>query len=167
MAVLLYRWSALLLFSLSNLWAGHPVYVSVTEIEYNPGGRALEISCKVFTDDFEKCLRKKYAGKIDLLNRQYTSVMNPLVSAYMQQHLRVNANGKDVFLRFMGYEQQEEGIVGFFQADNLAFVRKLVVTDNILYDCQPAQMGIIHVTVDGNRKSYRLNNPDAIAVFNF
>ena len=40
----------------------HPIFVSVTEIEHNAKDKTLEISCKIFTDDFEKTLRLTYKG---------------------------------------------------------------------------------------------------------
>ena len=46
----------------------HPLYISVTEMEYNPKEQALEISCKVFTDDLEKGLGKANDAKVDMYN---------------------------------------------------------------------------------------------------
>ena len=145
----------------------HPIFVSVTEIEHNAAEKSLEISCKLFTDDFEKALRKNYPVKIDLLDEKMKTSMNPLVNAYIQKHLSIKADGKAVKLEFLGYEQQEEGIVSFFQVMNIASVKKIEVGDNLLYEFYEQQMGIVHVKVNGIRKSYRLNNPDANANFDF
>jgi hypothetical protein len=38
----------------------------VTEINHNAADQTLEISCKLFTDDFEKVLSKNYKVKADL-----------------------------------------------------------------------------------------------------
>ncbi|MET0461971.1 MAG: DUF6702 family protein, partial [Chitinophagaceae bacterium] len=61
-------WMALLVTSLvfSNKEADvpvvemHPIHLSVTEINHNAADRTLEISCKIFTDDFEKVLAQNY-----------------------------------------------------------------------------------------------------------
>jgi hypothetical protein len=90
-----------------------------------------------------------------------------LVSDYVQKHLLLNANGKKVALQFIGYEQQEEGIVSFYQVNNIATLNKITITNNILYEYKKEQLGIIHVTVDGNRKSTKLNNPESFASFEF
>lgn len=166
MAAILYKWLiGFALISLVN--THHPIFVSVTEIEHNAGEKTLEISCKIFTDDFETTLRKKYTGKIDLLDAKYKSSMNPLVSDYIQKHLSIITDGKLARLQFLGFEQDEEGIISYFEVKNIEKVKNIEVTDDILYEEKPQQMEIIHVMVNGERKSSRLNNPDTKVSFQF
>ena len=94
----------------------HPIYVSVTEIEHNAREKNLEISCKIFTDDFETVLRQTYKTQVDLLQPKDKAAMNKLVSDYVQKHLLIMADGKRVPLHFLGYEQDEEGITSYYQA---------------------------------------------------
>lgn len=138
----------------------HPIYMSVTEIEHNARDKTLEISCKVFTDDFEKTLRQNYKGFVDLINPKDKAVMNKLVSDYVKRHLLINVDGKPVVMDFIGYEQQEEGITSFFQVNNIPSIKKLDITDNILYEYKSEQISLLHITVMGNRKSTKLVNPD-------
>ena len=138
----------------------HPIYMSVTEIENNPKDKTLEISCKIFTDDFEKTLRKTYTGKVELINPIDKTAMNKLVSEYVQKHLQLKVDGKPVMMEFIGYEQQEEGITSYFQVNNILKVKKLDITDNILYEYKSEQISLLHITVMGNRKSTRLVNPE-------
>ncbi len=146
---------------------GHPIFVSVTEIEYNAKDKTLEISCKIFTDDFEKTLRQNYKTHIDLLQPKDKSAMNNLVNDYVQKHLQIKLEGKSVSLQFIGYEQQEEGIVSFYQVNNITALKQLAITDNILFEYKKEQISIIHVLVNGNRKSTKLINPEDKASFEF
>jgi hypothetical protein len=172
MAAVLYKWFLLL----SLLPAGmnkpvasgkHPFFISVTEIEHNAKAKTLEISCKIFTDDFEKTLRKSYTGTVDLVNVKDKTTMDRLVSSYVQQHLVIKADDKTVSMKFIGFERQEEAVYAYFEADNIATVKKIAVTDNILFDYKNEQMNIVHATVGGTRKSAKLNNPDDKWVFEF
>ena len=166
MAAIFYKW--LFFVALSNFQLGHhPLFVSVTTIEHNATSKTLEVSCKIFTDDLETVLRKKYAGKVDLLDPSLSTAMKTLVNNYIQKHLSINADGKATALQFIGFEQQEEGIISYFEIKNIAGVKKMEVVDTILYEEKPQQMEIIHVTVKGERKSSRLNNPDSKAIFEF
>ncbi len=166
MASILYKW--LIVFALTSFRNHHhPIFVSVTEIGYNATAQTLEISCKIFTDDFEQTLRKQNNTKVDLLYPAYKQAMNVLVNKYIQNHLQLKLDDKNVAMQFLGFEQQEEGIVSYLQVDNITAVKKIGVTDNILYESRPQQMQIIHVTVNGNRKSSRLNNPDDKVSFEF
>ncbi|MBL0357339.1 MAG: hypothetical protein IPP72_10845 [Chitinophagaceae bacterium] len=173
MVSLLYKW--LLAFVLMTgpekpavPWAAaHPIFLSVTQIEHNAKEKTLEVSCKLFTDDFEKTLRQHYSDKIELLNEPAKKQMNIIVNDYIQKHFSIKADGKPVILQFIGFEQEEEGIISYFQASNIASVKKITVFNNLLYEYKTEQMGIIHAIVNGNRKSTRLNNPDANAEFEF
>ena len=166
MASILYKW--LLAFALTNFGVNpHPIFVSVTEIEHNAVNKTLEISCKVFVDDFEKSLRKKYSTKIDLQDAKLKTEMNRLVNDYIQKHLSISTDGKKASLQFLGFELQEEAVICYFESKNIAKVESIELVNNILYEYNPQQMGIIHVMVNGVRKSSRLDNPNEKASFSF
>lgn len=158
----LFKW-LIIPFALLSFAGGtgrHPIYVSVTEIEHNAKAKTLEISCKIFTDDFEKTLRAAYKTHVDLLDPKEKAAMDRLVNDYVQKHLKIFVNGAPVALRYLGYEQIEEGIYSYYQADNVPSVKKIAVTDNILYEYNAQQLSLIHVIVGGERKSTKLNNPE-------
>lgn len=174
MATMYYKWLMIFFLPFNSQFLSyekkeifHPIFVSVTEIEHNAKDKTLEISCKLFTDDFEKTLRLQYPSKIDLLNEKLKASMGVIVNDYIQKHFSIKADGKNVALQFIGFEQQEEGIVSFFQANNIVSVKKIDVFNDLLYEYSNQQMGIIHVIVNGNRKSSKLNNPETNASFEF
>src|SRR5436189_170714 len=134
MVSILYKWLIVFAFSVFGM-SHHPIFVSVTEIEHNAAEKSLEISCKIYTDDFETTLRKKHTTKkIDLMDVQYKDAMNPLVNDYIQKHLSISLDGKPaVSLQFLGFEQQEEAIVSYFEVKNISRVQKIDVVNTILY----------------------------------
>lgn len=143
----------------------HPLFISVTEIEHNQKEKTVEISCKIFTDDFEKTLRKNTREKVDLLNPALKNQMEKMVNSYIQNHLIVQIDSRKVEMKFLGYEQQDEGITSYFQVDNISTIKKIKVFNNLLYEFNVQQMGIIHAIVNRNRKSSKLANPEANASF--
>ncbi len=166
MAAILYKWLMVFVFAGFSP-VHHPIFVSVTNIEHNAADKTLEISCKIFTDDFETTLRKLNNTKIDLLDDRLKPAMNTLVNNYIQKHLAIVVDGKPARMEFLGFEQQEEGITSYFEVKQLGNVRTLEIVNDLLYEYQPRQMGIVHVTVKGERKSSRLDNPDSKASFSF
>lgn len=145
----------------------HPFYVSVTQIEENAKEKILEVSCKIFTDDFEKTLRMHYKDNVDLLNPADQSSMNKKVNDYISQHLKISIDGKAYPLIFLGYEQNEEAVECYFQVNNVSVNKSVSVFNNILFEYKPEQTNIVHVTVRGKRKSRQLINPDARTGFDF
>ncbi len=167
MASILFKWLLIggLFFNPAATY--HPIFVSVTEIEHNAKDKTLEISCKIFTDDFEKTLRSTYKTYVDLLQPKDKNAMNKLVADYVQKHLIIKVDGKPVALQFLGYEQDEEGIESYYQVNNINAVKKLDITDNILFEYKKEQISIIHTNVNGNKKSTKLVNPDDKYSFEF
>ena len=168
MASILFKWLLFggLVFNSSSA-TYHPIFVSVTEIEHNAKDKILEISCKIFTDDFEKTLRQAYKTYVDLLKPKDKNAMNKLVADYVQKHLQLKVNGTPATLQFLGYEQDEEGIISYYQVNNIATVKKLDIINNILFEYKKEQLSIIHTTVNGNKQSTKLLNPDDKASFEF
>ena len=154
---LLFKW---LFVSLIFLPAGsnlpHPIFVSVTEIEHNAKEKTLEVSCKIFTDDFEKTLRAAYKTHIDLLDEKIKPSMDKLVNDYVQRHLKIVVDGKIVTLKYLGFEKIDEGIYSYYQADNVITPKKIEVTNNVLLEFNSQQMNLVHITVEGERKSTKL-----------
>lgn len=145
----------------------HPVHISTTEINHNAADKTLEISCRVFIDDFETCLSKVYHTKIDLSAANMKTAMDTLVKKYLSSHLQLKADDKTVPMQYLGFEKESEAVYAYFEVDNIAAVKKVEVINSILHDLYDDQISIIHVIVGGNRKSTRLNYPDRQAVFSF
>jgi hypothetical protein len=145
----------------------HPFYVSVTEIQENTKDKIMEISCKIFTDDFEKTLRMYYSNKIDLLNPRDKSVADKLIRDYIPKHLSISFDGKLQSLQYVGYEKNEEGVECYFQINNPVIHSKVTVTNNVLFEYKPEQINIVHVTVGGKRQSTQLVNPNDRKTFVF
>ncbi len=154
-------------FSVNKEVGYHPIFVSVTEIEHNAKEKSLEISCKIFTDDFEKALRMAYKTKIDLLNVSTKPTMDKLVSNYVQKHLVITVDGKVCILKFIGYEKIEEAIYSYFEIDNIVTPKKISITDDILYEYKKEQFSLLHVTVGGKRQSTKMGNPEKLVEMKF
>ena len=145
----------------------HPIHVSVTEINHNATDKTLEISCKLFTDDFEKVLAQIYKTKVDLINPPDRPAMEKLVSDFIQKHLTLKIDDKPVTLSYLGYEKDNDAVYSYFQVENISAVKKINITNNILHEMFTDQINLMHVIVNGTRKSVKLDYPEKEAVFSF
>lgn len=145
----------------------HPFHVSVVEINHNATDKTLEISCKIFTDDFEKVLEQNYKTKVDLINPPNKAAMDTLVKKYIISHLSLSADGKPLKLVYVGFERENEAVYGYIQVDNIASVKKIDITNKLMHDLFTDQINLMHVIVGGNRKSTKLDYPQTNASFSF
>jgi len=158
MAASLFKWLILL---------SHPLYITVTDINHNAKDKTLEISCKMFTNDFEAVLEKAALGKVDLSDTKNKTATDKLIADYVEKHLLLKVDGRPAVIQFVGSEKEEDGTWSYFQVTNIPSVKKIDVSNSLLYDNFNQEINIMHVTVGGERKSTRLNYPDASVVMEF
>lgn len=146
----------------------HPIHLSTLEIEHNTTEKSLEITCKIFWDDFETILTKGNNNKrVDLTNEKTLTANNKLVSTYISNHLNLIIDEKPIVLNFVGFEKEGAVIFSYFEVANINSVKKISITNNLMYDMFDDQVEIIHVIVNGNRKSTKLEYPAKQAEFSF
>ena len=175
MATLLYKWlfAGMLFITATGFREArggadrHPFYVSTTEVNHNAADKNLEISCRIFTDDFETTLTRAYQSKIDLFKPKDTAALDKFIFDYLKKHLVIKLDGKPVAFEFVGHEREEESVWSYLQVANTTAPKKIEITNNILYDAFDQQINIMHVSVGGNRKSAKLNYPETVAKFEF
>lgn len=147
--------------------AFHPFFVSVTEITHNEKSKTIEISSKVFFNDFESALEEKYNTKVNILKPADRGKVDQLIDNYLSKHLVIRVNGKPVKMNYLGYAIEEDGAWCYFEIPGISRVNKIDIMDNILFDEHPSQINLLHVTVKGLRKSTKLNNPESTVKFVF
>jgi hypothetical protein len=170
MAASLFKWLSavvLVLVLAAGAPARHPLYITVTEINHNAKDKILELSCKIFTNDLETVLEKAAKTKVDLSGGKDKAANDKLIDEYVQKHLRLKVDGKAVSLHFVGSEKEADGTWSYFQVSEVPSVKRIDVVNDLLFDAFDQQINIMHVTVGGQRKSTRLDYPDANANFQF
>jgi hypothetical protein len=145
----------------------HPFYVSVTEINHNAKNRILEVSCKMFTNDFETCLEKYAHLKIDLSDPKARAGAEKYIAEYISRHLQLRVDGKPVNLQWVGSEKEAEATWSYFQVNDQVAVKRIDIVNSLLYESFSSQINIMHVSVNGVRKSTKLTNPETDTTFEF
>ena len=145
----------------------HPLHISVTEINHNATEKIIEISCKMFTDDFEKVLAQNYKTKVDLINPADRPAIEKLVNDFVQKHLILKADGKPVQLSYLGYDRDNEATYSYFQAESVSNLKKVEIINTILHELFTDQINMMHIVVNGKRKSLKLDFPEKEAVVSF
>ena len=152
-------------FSPLDVYAYHPFYVSVTEMSLNSKTRSLEISCKMFAEDIEDVLKQNYKTAVDLSNDKMQEQNNKLMNDYILHHFSINIDSKPTALKFVGFEKENESIYCYLEIVNVTGIQKMTVNNTILQDYKQEQINIMHVIVNGKRKSTKLDYPSNQATF--
>ena len=145
----------------------HPYYVSVTEIDYNASKKEIEIACKIFTDDFEQTLRSVYNTKIDLYKPADKKLLDRQIAGYIEKHLKLYIGGKNAVLSYAGYEIEGEAAWCYFSVPGIQPFRSIQIFNDLLYSHKEEQVNLVHVKINGERKSTRLTFPGTDAILQF
>ncbi|WP_144911387.1 DUF6702 family protein [Mucilaginibacter frigoritolerans] len=138
----------------------HPIHVSTTNVEYNKQDGKLEVICTIFTDDFEAALAKQYHAKTDLSKAEMHAAMDALVKSYLEQNLHIKTGDNASKLNYLGFEINREATDIYLESEKTASPKKVAVEVSLLHNLFDDQINIVHITVNGVRKSEKLDYPD-------
>ncbi len=145
----------------------HPLYVAVTEINYDNADKFATIICKTFTDDLDLALQKRYHTKGNFDSPGDLKKLSLEIEEYIKMRLQLKINDKPVVFAFTDFKKEDNTIWSYFRVDNVSAIRKIEITDTIFYELYDNQIQIVYITVNGNRKSNRLTNPESKLAFDF
>ena len=138
---------------LSSFTVMHKFYVSVTEIEYNEKVQSLQIISRVFIDDFEDLLKKRYDKDLRLGKKVETSNVSQHINKYLKQKLELTVDGKPVAFELLGKEYDNDMLVLYIEVPEVKFFKNITVRNTILMDLFPEQKNLVHVEHKGKTKS--------------
>ena len=139
--------------------AFHPIHVSTTNIEFNAKNAKLEVICTIFTDDFEAALQKQFHAPTDLNKADMHKAMDAFVKAYIMANVKIKAGTAAANLNYLGFEINREATDIYFESDKIAPVKSIAADVSLLHNLFDDQINIVHITVNGIRKSEKLDYP--------
>lgn len=151
--------------------AKHPFYLSVTSIKHDSKTKRLNLTCKLFNNDFEDALKKINQTKVDLINGTNKDELNTAIERYFKTHLSIKADGKPTVISLIGFEHEQDAVWCYLESKALSGFKTLEIENSILYDFVKEQTNICEVektTSSGAvTKSSKVSNPEKKMVFTF
>lgn len=131
----------------------HPFYLSLSEIRYIHSSQSLEISQRIFWDDFEIALTDLHQTKIDFLNPQDEVALDSMVKEYFLENYHIVINGKKTTLNYLGFEIEDDAAWFYLEAKGVPVPETASVKSSVLLAHFETQQNIINFYVDKNPKS--------------
>jgi len=145
----------------------HKYYISVTEVDYIKDKQSVQITSRIFIDDFEKVLRERYNENVVLAGKEETKEVNKYIETYLRSKIRVRINDHDMNLIFIGKEYDIDIIQCYIEIQNVKQVNSIEITNEVLFDLFEDQQNMIKTKINSKQKSFLLNQNNKIAVLNF
>jgi hypothetical protein len=143
----------LLIFPLVGLFPSHPFYISLTDMVYKADEQRLEIAQKIFWDDLEVAIAKKYNLKVDFLNTSDRAKLDDLVKPYLLAQNTIHINDQLIELNYLGHEIEEDAAWFYFESAKVPRPSTVRIVNTILISEFPMQQNIVNFYVDQRPKS--------------
>lgn len=154
-----------LVFSIVTASTAHKFYVSTTKIEYVEQQQSVQIISKIFIDDLEEVLRKRYDESIVLDSKDESE--QDFVKRYLLQKLQITINGIPATLEYIGKEYEIDVIKVYFEINDIIELNTIEIENIVLLDLFEEQQNIIHLKTGKSRRSLVLNKENPKGMLNF
>ncbi len=145
----------------------HKYYISVTQIEYIKDKQSVQIISRIFIDDFESLLQKRYDEKIILNEENELIEVNSYIEMYLTQKIKVKINGKDAQVVFLGKEYEDDIVRCFLEIDNIESINSFEISNKVLFDLKEEQQNIVKLNINSKKKSFLLTAQKQKALLKF
>lgn len=138
--------------------AAHKFYVGVFQMEYVPAKKQVQLTARLFVDDVEKTLNKKYGKRFYFGSKQELEGAEEYLKRYLAEKMEISLNGKVQPVKFLAREMEDDVLICYFTIPAQNEVKSIRVSNTILMESFSEQQNIIHAKINGNRKSLLLTN---------
>lgn len=163
-----YKISILLtLFALVSSFTIHKFYVSVTQIDFVPSKKRIEITSRIFIDDFEKCLKKKYGKDFYLATKKEIIESNTYIQDYLEEKLKFTINSKPCKVIFITKEVEDDVLICYLKVIFTEKITTFEIYNSLLTEMFSEQKNIVHTNINSNKKSVLLTYSESSTLLEF
>ena len=164
--MLLIRIVCLFLFSFSALKGSdvkHDFHTSLTEMRYNEGSKAFEVTIRVFTDDLEAMIRAHDKG-MSLSDAN----ADKIIEAYIKRNFAF-VKGKEVlFGSFLGKESEDDVTWLYLEVNNgEVLFDGFKILNSIFFDYFDDQKNLVNVLYKKERTTLIFSDHNKLQAFPF
>lgn len=152
---------------IASSFAVHKFYMSVTQVNYAPEKKMLQITTRIFRDDLNKILEKKYHSKTFIGFEKESQNDIDLLQKYLNEKFILKVANQTVKINFLSKEIDADVIVCYLSAKGISKIKELTIMNSILTDLTIEQQNIVHCTIFGTKKSVLFTDSKIIEVLNY
>jgi len=150
---IIYIFFGLFFFTLFS-FSVHKFYMSIYQINYAPEKKMLQITSRIFIDDLNKALEKKYNKKSFVgTDKETVEDVNSL-KKYLSNTFSIKVDGKSKIINYLSKEMDGDVVICYFNCRDISKMSTMEISNSVLIDWMTEQQNIVHVTVFGAKKSF-------------
>lgn len=145
----------LVIFILSS-FAFHKFYVGMFQLEYVPQKKELQITTRLFINDMNEALEKKFHRKTFIAEDNETKEDVILLQKYIMGKFKIQVNNQPKDYIFLSKEIENNVLICYFKIKDIPKINSLEIENTILIELFPEQQNIIQFNNNGKKQSLLL-----------
>jgi len=131
----------------------HKYYISVTQVNYIKEKESVQITSRIFIDDFENVLRSNFDKNITLAEKDEADIIDIYMNKYLQDKIKISINDKVVKFNFIGKEYEGDILRCYLEIETIKNIKSFSITNRVLFDLQNDQQNIVKTNINSKNKS--------------
>nr|WP_315173337.1 DUF6702 family protein [uncultured Flavobacterium sp.] len=145
----------------------HKFYVAIFQVQFVPEKKRIQITSRIFLDDLNKALEKKYRKKTSIGIGSEKPEELLLLKKYFSENLILKVNGQAQSLNYLSSEVEEDVLVTYLTIKEITKIQNLNIQNSLLMDWNSDQQNIMHFTANGTKNSLNFSDSSKIQMLKY
>lgn len=131
----------------------HKFYMAIYQIDYVPQKKRIQITSRIFVDDLNAAIEKKYHVKSNLGTGQETAQDEVNMKKYLSEKFFLKVNKVVRPMTFLSKEVEANVLICYFRIPDVSKISSLEIENSALTEWNSEQQNIIQATINGQKQS--------------
>jgi hypothetical protein len=146
-----------LLFITLSSFTIHKFYIAIYQINFVPEKKRIEITSRIFVDDLNAALEKRFKVKTHIGDATETTDDVSKMNQYLLEHFKIKVNGAPKNIIFISKEMESNVVVGYYKIVEVSNVKSMYVENKSLMEVFSEQQNIIQTNINEKKQSLLLS----------
>ncbi len=134
----------------------HKFYVAIHQINHSKEKKMLQITSRLFIDDINEAIEKKYHKKSRLASENELPEQVELLKKYFAEKFIIKVNGQAKNLEFLSKETEDNVLICYLRITAVPKISSLEIENSMIMENHGEQQNIIQTSFNGNKNSLLL-----------
>jgi len=139
----------------------HPVHLTFTNVEYIEAQNQFKILFKIFIDDFDNIIFKKYGFKLGFEKKEKPKNYEKIISKYINEHFKIIINNKiklSLKYNYHKFKENEPTFYLYFLSKYKGDIKTVKITNSLMTDLFLDQKNLLIFNYKKIQKAIKFDN---------
>lgn len=141
--------------------------MAIFQVNYASEKKMLQITSRIFVDDLNLAIEKKYGKKVYLGSEKESVDDQVVLKKYFTENLQIKVNGQSKPVAFLSKEVEGDVLICYCRVTDVVKLHSAEITNTLLTHWNSEQQNILHFTAFGNKQTVLFTASNKTEVLKF